>query len=130
MRLCLGTSVHSLQCAGRREAIFQVPEHCNCGYRDHSLLCSVVQPQCTQPKITLAFSAGLCQCPLLYNAAHCHLSCPVSLDHGLTQSGVLFSELELLLSFVLYSPYLPTHADFETSISYHVSCSSVQRYVK
>lgn len=70
--------------------------HCNCGSRDHSLLCSVIQPQCTQPRIRLTFSAGLLQCPALSSAAHCHLSCPGFVCCGLTQWGALFSKLELL----------------------------------
>lgn len=87
-------------CSGPKERcnISGTLTHCNCGYRDHSLLCSVIQPLCTQPKIALLFfffSAGLLQCHLLYNLlptviSHALSASPVSC--GLTQWKIMFSK--------------------------------------
>lgn len=63
-------------CSGPKErsSISGTLTHCNCGYRDHSLLCSVIQPLCTQPKIALfVFFLQAC-CNAISFIVYCPLS--------------------------------------------------------
>lgn len=123
-------------CSGREKEMgclryFHTFELC---YREHSLH---TLPLCTQMKVTLALSAGLLQCHLLYTfTAHCYLLCSLCFS-SLVQSNplrdsvwsikppavfwMLFCLFQTLLSLVLVLSFaLPSSPASLSSVRVHL----------